>query len=690
MDYLARIVFIFSLVLTPIKENVSLFALSPQTEVDITRSSRPQPMENPFLANEGLFNALKIDPTQHPNVIERFPSFKDYYDLVLYHPEYGYYSKQVEIGLGKDFNTFAEGLSPYFGQLFAEQAFRMWKMMRENSLIAESETFSVYEFGGGNGTLAHDFLKHTQEKATKEPEWNTFLQVLQYKIYERSEKLYQLQKEKNSLFQNHFESIQIDARKLKKFFNFKTDQIKGLILSNELIDVFPPHKTIFKQNGDVEVGFVIPSVKKNLLNKLKETLSAESTLFTNIYRLLEKSDHSLRKEFGFTDNSVFFLDKESFERLINILYTTFDSASFKELFRYFYFNETYLPIEQVPEVQQLVQENSEQFAYGLTYLQSQKRDIFMYLHPDAIDFIQSAGTLLKAGFVITVDYGTTTFQHFDIALNGDPGLTTYGNDVQHKAFTQKEKKTSSPYQYPTFIDLTAHIDFTQLALSGKAADLTPIHFGPQKDLELGVKGLFIGTKLMKLLTTDKNAHDLLVHFLNKFRSVETFHLLVQQKLPEEALFDFTNGKKNSMDLFASKEQMSPEFIDSALEHRLKIDSVFKEKIKKEAESNRKTLYEMLLKIPSLNGKLDFNSFSDRLVEIDFFPIHVFPLPDALVRMQPADPVFLRGVLFVGLVQKHYSLEWISSSFIFDWKQFEFIPQNGHQLEVEKQKIGFSL
>ena len=56
-------------------------------------------------------------------------TFAEYMELVLYHPEYGYYSsRKFEIGIGGDFFT-SSSLGTDFGELLAEQLWEMWQKM---------------------------------------------------------------------------------------------------------------------------------------------------------------------------------------------------------------------------------------------------------------------------------------------------------------------------------------------------------------------------------------------------------------------------------------------------------------------------------------------------------------------------------------------------------------------------------
>ena len=81
-------------------------------------------------------------------------TFAEYMDLVLYQPEYGYYSAgKVKIGSQGDFFT-SVSLGSYFGELLAKQFAEMWK------LLDCPRPFTLLEMGAGQGLLAKDILHY--------------------------------------------------------------------------------------------------------------------------------------------------------------------------------------------------------------------------------------------------------------------------------------------------------------------------------------------------------------------------------------------------------------------------------------------------------------------------------------------------------------------------------------------------
>ncbi|MGK7880690.1 MAG: SAM-dependent methyltransferase, partial [Crocosphaera sp.] len=110
-------------------------------------------------------------------------TFADYMDLVLYHPQHGYYSSgKVNIGSQGDFFT-ASSLGSDFGELLAEQ-------FREMSAILDSyDSFTLLEVGAGTGSLAGDILNYFKNK------YPDFYQNINYIIVEESQGLIEQQKQ---------------------------------------------------------------------------------------------------------------------------------------------------------------------------------------------------------------------------------------------------------------------------------------------------------------------------------------------------------------------------------------------------------------------------------------------------------------------------------------------------------------
>ena len=174
---------------------------------------------------EIIINAMENSPN---NCI----SFADYMDLVLYHPQQGYYSSgQVSIGSQGDFFT-ASSLGSDFGELLAGQ-------FKEMSVILNnSDSFTLVEVGAGTGNLAGDILNYFKNN------YPDFYQKVNYIIIEESQGLIEQQKENLQ----EFEQIAWQS-----WQDIPDNSIIGCIFSNELIDAFPVHQIMIENKTLKEI-----------------------------------------------------------------------------------------------------------------------------------------------------------------------------------------------------------------------------------------------------------------------------------------------------------------------------------------------------------------------------------------------------------------------------------------------------
>ena len=150
-------------------------------------------------------------------------TFAEYMDMVLYHPEYGYYSSDaMKIGFrGSDFFTSAS-LGADFGELLAKQFYQMWE------ILDQPIHFDLVEMGAGQGILASHILNYIQQ------EYPDFFGAVKYIIVEKSQSLKQEQ-------QQRLQDFAVDWCNLEEI---PSKSINGCFFSNELVDAFPVHQFI--------------------------------------------------------------------------------------------------------------------------------------------------------------------------------------------------------------------------------------------------------------------------------------------------------------------------------------------------------------------------------------------------------------------------------------------------------------
>lgn len=151
-------------------------------------------------------------------------TFSKYMDLVLYHPQYGYYATHtVKIGAQGDFFT-SPHLGADFAQALAEQFVQMWQ-------ILQPKLFTLVEMGAGQGIIAVDVLKYLQLR------YHDFFAALDYIIIEKSTALKQEQ-------QQRLQGLPVRWCSLEEL---SLASVTGCCFSNELVDALPVHQIILHQ-----------------------------------------------------------------------------------------------------------------------------------------------------------------------------------------------------------------------------------------------------------------------------------------------------------------------------------------------------------------------------------------------------------------------------------------------------------
>ncbi|MEC4814257.1 MAG: class I SAM-dependent methyltransferase [Scytonema sp. PMC 1069.18] len=180
-------------------------------------------LSNPFLC-EAISQIIAISP-------QKRITFAEYMDLVLYHPEHGYYStKAANIGKQGDFFTSVH-LGSDFGELLAEQFVHMWEV------LGRPTPFSLVEMGAGQGLLALDIVSYVKQQ------YSDFFHAIDYVIVEKSSLLKGLQQQRLQEFSVRWCSLE----------EIPKNSVIGCFFSNELVDAFPVHQFVVQQGQILEV-----------------------------------------------------------------------------------------------------------------------------------------------------------------------------------------------------------------------------------------------------------------------------------------------------------------------------------------------------------------------------------------------------------------------------------------------------
>lgn len=171
--------------------------------------------------NEALCDVIARCIYESP---QRWITFAQYMELVLYHPQHGYYiTKASDIGQQGDFFT-SPHLGSDFGELLAPQFVQMWE------ILGQPKSFSLVEMGAGQGILAADILRYLSQH---HPD---FFTSLKYLIVEKSSTLQQLQ-------QQYLKNLPVQWCSLEEI---PDNSLVGCCFSNELVDALPVHQFIIE------------------------------------------------------------------------------------------------------------------------------------------------------------------------------------------------------------------------------------------------------------------------------------------------------------------------------------------------------------------------------------------------------------------------------------------------------------
>jgi SAM-dependent MidA family methyltransferase len=153
-------------------------------------------------------------------------TYREFLELVLYHPDFGYYNQKREI-IGKegDFYTSSD-LHPLFGWTIARLINKLWLEDRRPSSCC------IVEPGAGKGYLAYDILKTLESEE--------IFREVSYLIIERSEAMIEREKE---ILGDYLDKVQwLDLEE-------EIDCSWVFMLSNELFDSFPFHRVVRRGSG---------------------------------------------------------------------------------------------------------------------------------------------------------------------------------------------------------------------------------------------------------------------------------------------------------------------------------------------------------------------------------------------------------------------------------------------------------
>ena len=324
----------------------------------------PSPAAQQSSAN--LQTLLAEEIKKHRNWIP----FSRFMELVLYAPQYGYYTGgSHKIGNNGDFIT-SPTLTPLFARTLARQLQELLPQTAGN----------IYEFGAGTGQLAADLLNNLSDGINR------------YYIIEISPELAARQKDL-------IQTLAPQAAQKIVHLSALPETFDGIIIGNEVLDAMPVEIIRKDEGGSFEhVGVCL-----------------DNDRFTYSARPL----HDLQ-----------------LSALASLYFPKISSPYTSEL------------------------------------------------HPQQYAFIRTLASRLEHGCMIFIDYGFDAAQYYHPQRNQGTLIGHYRHHVIH-----------NPFDFIGLADLTAHVNFTDIAQAGTDAGLDLIGYLPQSHflLNLGITELLAQT-----------------------------------------------------------------------------------------------------------------------------------------------------------------------------------------------------
>jgi SAM-dependent MidA family methyltransferase len=149
-------------------------------------------------------------------------------------------------------------------------------------------------------------------------------------------------------------------------------------------------------------------------------------------------------------------------------------------------------------------------------------------------WIGEVASLFEQGYILTVDYGHAAADYYAPERN-EGTLLCY----------RAHRRSADPLAEPGVQDITAHVDFTALAVAGRAAGLEPLGFTDQHHFLVGLAQAFPQTLAAVLAEeTGRRAFKALMH---PEVMGTTFRYLVQGKsVPEAPLAGLAFARPNAL------------------------------------------------------------------------------------------------------------------------------------------------
>jgi SAM-dependent MidA family methyltransferase len=364
-----------------------------------------------------------LDGAAAERVARDFPSFRDFVDDALFHPQWGYYSTgAVRFGVGGHFDTFPLALSPVFGRMVARYAYRSWCRR------GRPPEFEICELGAGNGQLCLDVLLAVAEATRGGPSgagWSRFSRILRYRIIERSPALIRRQRQHLGPLAERVVWLRADlAKRRARSAPFASH---GLVVANEVLDCLAHHKVIAGGRREPGVVFVVPVMRGH-----------DGFAASRLVRGLTSRERAVpRDQLGAV------LADPSLRTRVTC-------------------REVLLPCRVIPGLSSFVRRHYPEF-FG-------KRRFPPYFACPAVEsIIRNSAQLYRDCEALWIDYGDGRDFHV-------------GSPEHRRIYAGPPRSNTSLYSRPGSDDITFMVDFSVVAAAARRAGLAVDYYGGQAEL----------------------------------------------------------------------------------------------------------------------------------------------------------------------------------------------------------------
>ena len=218
------------------------------------------------------------------------------------------------------------------------------------------------------------------------------------------------------------------------------------------------------------------------------------------------------------------------------------------------FHEIYVPIETVPELAEHMRKYIPEYAYELA---RGGKAFAAYINLGEGRFMQGMGSILKSGYVITIDYG----ENWDgVSPLQYDHLRTYGPGSR--------QERSDPYHSPTLNDITTDVNFSHVVEEGRLTGLQPVFFGPQHALITGTPIVIENPPPERNLPENGSIDDY-NNWVQSFYTWDVYKILIEQKENTDPSYTFPDNRAEVLTVKVEDLSKSQQTQEREIEQKLR-------------------------------------------------------------------------------------------------------------------------